>query len=246
MTPAWPALPPAIAEALEGPLRRLQAIDLPDGRVWLKRAEELGFLGRLQKGDPRRSLEAERTALHLLGDRGLPVPPLLAEGPDWLVLPHLGASLATVMADPARPQAERSAAMAAAGRALARLHLAGFAHGRPALRDICWNGAEAVLIDFEQFRPRPASAARQGLDLMLLAQTWFTRFPEDSAGLAAAMAAYRQAAGEAAPAAARRLARRLGWLAPLASALLRLRPGSRELRAAPLTLGWLRGQQPPG
>lgn len=228
----------AVSAALAHPVRtRLQPIDLPGGRVWLKRAEHLPLRMRLQKGDPRRSLEAERQGLHLLARAGLPVPDLLAEGPDWLVLPDIGQDLARIARESGT--ARRRAVFSAAGVALARLHDAGFAHGRPALRDLCWDGAAVRFIDLERFRPGVAPIRRRAFDLIVFAQAWFSLLPDRRDGLDAAMTAYRAAVTVDTLVAAQRLARRLGWLATAASAARRLRPGSRELRAVPLTLAYM-------
>ncbi|MEZ5798606.1 MAG: hypothetical protein R3D63_14680 [Paracoccaceae bacterium] len=146
-------LGPAVRKALAEPPQRVRRLHLPDGRqVWLKRVERLAGAMRLQKGDPVRAFEAERRGLHALADRGLPVAGLLAEGDDWFVMQDAGPILPQVVAD--APEDEALRAFAVAGRALGRLHWAGLVHGRPAVRDICWDGQEARFIDLERFRRR--------------------------------------------------------------------------------------------
>jgi hypothetical protein len=247
------ALPrPPATDACEAGLRRLldapadaagprvRAVDLPSGRVWLKRAERRGFWQRLQKGAPGATFAAERHGARLLAAAGLPVVPPVAEGPDFLLLRDAGPSLERLLRPGAAGGAERRRAFAAAGRALAALHAAGVVHGRPALRDICWDGVQARFIDLERFRA-PAGAAAQARDLLILAQTWFARRPAVQSELRAFYAAYRRAAGRRALDGTARLARRLAWLGWLARAAALLAPRSRELRAAPLALGWLAG-----
>ena len=163
-----------------------------------------------------------------------------AEGPDWVLMPDAGPILPVVVADPARTEAEKLRAFAAAGRALGRLHWAGMAHGRPAVRDVCWDGSEARFIDLERFRRAKRAGFWQAADVVMFAQTAFTQWPEEPRWLEAALGAYALSAPEGAMAAVRRLVR---WMAPvgwLAAVLSRLRPQSRELRAVGLTLARLR------
>ena len=236
-----PDLETALQAALAEPPRRVRALVLPDGRrFWLKRVERLSGRLRLQKGDPARAFAAEREGLRALAAAGLPVAGIVAEGPDWVLMPDAGPVLTGVVADPARGEAEKLAAFVATGRALGLLHWAGMAHGRPAVRDVCWDGREARFIDLERFRRAGRAGFWQAADLVMFAQTAFTAWPEDGRWLDAALGAYAVSAPERAMVAVRRL---VWWLMPvgwLAAGLSRLRPGSRELRAVGLTLGRLR------
>jgi tRNA A-37 threonylcarbamoyl transferase component Bud32 len=230
-----------VKAALADPPSRVRRVDLPDGRrFWLKRVERLSGRLRLQKGDPERAFAAERAGLRALAEAGLPVAGVAAEGPGWMLMPDAGPVLPEVVADPARSEAEKLQALAQAGRALGLLHWAGMVHGRPAVRDICWDGREARFIDLERFRPARRGGLWQAADVVMFAQTAFTRWPEHGRWLEAALAAYAVNAPDGAMARVRRLA---GWLRPLgwlAAGLTRLKPQSRELRAVGLTLGHLR------
>lgn len=231
----------SLRRILDEPFARVRPLVLPDGRrFWLKRVERLSARMRLQKGDPARAFAAERAGLHLLAEKGVPVPAVVAEGLDYLVMPDAGPTLVRVVADASLTDGARLAAFAAAGRALALLHWAGMVHGRPAVRDICWDGVQARFIDLERFSPARRGGRWQALDLVILAQSAFTAWPQDDRWFAAALQAYAQAAPDGAM---RRLRRLALWLAPLgllAGGLSRLRPGSRELRALPLALACLR------
>lgn len=222
---------------LAEPPRRVRRVDLPDGRrYWLKRVERLSGRLRLQKGDPARAFAAEREGLQALNDAGLPVAGVALEGPDWMLLPDAGPVLPKVVADPKRGEAEKLQAFARAGRALGQLHWAGMVHGRPAVRDICWDGEEARFIDLERFRSGRRGGLWQAADVLMFAQTAFTQWPEDSRWLDASLAAY---AVNAPMGAMDRVARLAWWLAPLGwflRGLARVRPGNRELKAVGLTL----------
>lgn len=231
----------ALAKALAEPPQRVRAVVLPDGRrFWLKRVERLSGRLRVQKGDPARAFAAEREGLRVLASAGLPVAGVAAEGPDWVLMPDAGPVLTEVVADEGIGEVEKLRAFAEAGRALGRLHWAGMAHGRPAVRDVCWDGQVARFIDLERFRRAERAGFWQAADVVMFAQTAFTAWPEDARWLEAALGAYAENAPEGAMAAVRRLAHRLGLVGWLAAGLSALRPGSRELRAVGLTLKRLR------
>lgn len=235
------ALDAAVAGALAGPFRRILSLDLPGGgRVWLKRLERRGLPARLQKGDPGRSFAAERTGLRILAGAGVPVPEILFEGEGLMVLSDAGPSLATLARDGSRDEGERLAGFAAAGRALALLHGAGFAHGRPAVRDICWDGKVARFIDLENFLPRRASPRRQARDLFLLCHSAERKWPDAPQWIGAALEGYAGAASPEAVRRAGRFARRHGWLGWLAAALRAVQPQSHTLRAVAPALARLR------
>jgi tRNA A-37 threonylcarbamoyl transferase component Bud32 len=242
---ADPLLDEQLQAALAETPARVRRVDLADGRrFWLKRVERLTGMMRVQKGDPKRAFAAEREGLHALADAGLPVADIAAEGPDWVLMPDAGPVLPEVVADPARDEAEKLAAFAQAGRALGLLHWAGLVHGRPAVRDICWDGAEARFIDLERFRQGTRGGFWQAADVVMFAQTAFTLWPKDMRWLDAALDAYGVNAPEGAMNRVRRLAMRLAPLGWLAAGLARLKPESRELRAVGLTLARLQSLEP--
>lgn len=233
----------ALQTALDQPVERIKPLPLPGGgRVWLKRVEQATGRMRLQKGSGRSAFVAEREALRLLHARGVPVPEVLAEGPDYLLLPDLGPTLANLMRDPTHPAPDRIAAFRAAGFALAGLHRAGFSHGRPALRDFCWQNNELRLIDLERFRNRKRSALVRALDLVIFTHSWFATDHNTAPGpeLEAALTAYRSAAPQGLWQALHRLTRLLAPIALLARGVARLAKPSRDVQAIPPTLAYLR------
>ncbi|WP_309664672.1 serine/threonine protein phosphatase [Tabrizicola sp.] len=224
--------------SMEAPAR-VRSLTLPDGRrFWLKRVEVLPLRMRLQKGNAAAAFEAERTGLRVLGEVGLPVAPIALDGPDFLVLSDVGRTLNLLLRQ--APLEERLRAFRAAGLSLARLHRAGFVHGRPAIRDICWDGTQARFIDLERFSVARRGRLHQALDVVMFVQTVMTATNGSVPELDAALDAYVSAAPVEVMPMVRRVVRWLGWLRPLANAVLRLRPQSRELAAVPLTLARLR------
>ena len=139
---------------------------LLEGRcIWVKRAEHvyheawLRFarraclilgLGILQPGaDPNgaRAVRFEAGRLQRLARLGLSVPEVFAKGADWVALFDCGKPLSNVVHD--APEMEREAALAQAAEGLAALHARGLHHGRPALKDMMWDGERTWLLDFE-------------------------------------------------------------------------------------------------
>lgn len=224
----------AVAAALAGPYARVMPLTLPDDRkVWLKRAERLTGRMRLQKGSGMKGFTREWAGLHLLGGLGLPVAPVLAEGPDWFVTPDLGPTLRHFMW---HPSGDHTDVFAAAGTALAQLHLASYRHGRPAIRDFCWNGEAIHFIDLERFSDVKSDPRGLAVDLMIFAHSLIADGFNAPAGTAeplqnAAFAAYRALA----PGIWTQAGVTAGWLRWLAPAA-RLRPDNREWQAIAPTL----------
>lgn len=123
-----------------------------DGRSgWLKRRETVDLKRRLLKGDPRRLFDAERCAYHTVELANLPFPRIIAEGPDHFVVADAGPSLRHIAQTEGTDSVSFRKAVEVAAATLARLHNAGVSHGRPALRDICWQNGRITFIDLEKY-----------------------------------------------------------------------------------------------
>ncbi|MGY6632657.1 MAG: hypothetical protein ACXIU8_02825 [Alkalilacustris sp.] len=219
--------------------QRVVKVTVDDRVVWVKRPERLRLRMRLQKGNANNAFAREAAALHELSGRGLPVVELVAAGPGMLAVADCGVPLRTVLRDPARTGPDRQAAALAGGAALAALHAAGVAHGRPDLRDICWDGARATLIDFERYRPAPATLAQMRSDLVILAFSAVVALGAERPELAALVVGYRRVAPPEPWAAAAALARRLTRAAPLVRLLAPLDGKRGEIAAVAPTLALL-------
>jgi tRNA A-37 threonylcarbamoyl transferase component Bud32 len=230
--PRFPTLPDGLARALQrvldGPASRVQPLDWGGARYWVKRPEAPRSLRwRLQKGDPVRAFRAERAGIEHLARLGAPVPRLVAAGPGFLLIEDAGPTLEAVLSDPATHGDAAQKAAVAAGRALGRMHAGGLAHGRPYLRDICWDGAQIRMIDFETFSSR-TSAARQGRDAVLFLASLLSA-PGGRAVFGATVRAWRAEAPASADRAAARWVAALRVAAPLARALARVRGKQSEI-----------------
>lgn len=236
------ALQQALAAALQAPPQRVQRVAAGGRAVWLKQAEQLSLRWRLQKGDTRRAFEADRDGLHTLEALGLPVAPVVAEGPDFFATEEVGTQIAHLLRNAEFAGPDRIAAAGAAGAALAALHRAGVAHGRPSIRDICWDGQAARFIDLERFRKGRASQGAMAMDVLILLHSMFAITRAPTPEIEAAFAGWLGGAPAGVWPVVQARAARFGWLGTLVRQMLRLRPRSRELGAVPLTLDFVRAQ----
>lgn len=249
---ALPApLGPMLDAALAGPDSRVSRLEAGGRSFWLKRPERLSLSWRLRKGNPLHALQTERAALRELNERHMPVAELVAAGDDYILTADAGPSLHEMIRaarkTPAATEgsaaltAGRRTAFAAAGRSLAALHHAGLRHGRPSIRDICWDGVQARFIDFERWRPGRVSRTKMATDLLILVHSILAAAQMPVVELGDALLAYSAEDGAAVLLTAQRMALLLGWFAPLLRGLLRLHR-SRDLAAIALTLDCMGGR----
>ena len=230
-----PAELAALAEATRGAEpARVWRIEAAGQAFWVKTEERPSLRMRLQKGNPRRAFAAERQAMKALAAAGLPVPPILAEGEDFFVTPDCGPSLRHLLHDRDLAEPERLAAFRAAAEGLARFHARGLSHGRPSLKDICWDGRAARFLDLERFAARRNRLKGHAEDLVMLFLSAFTETGRATPETEALVAGYRAHDPGGVWEAAARLCRRMRWVDPLTRPIQRLR-GGREFRAIPLT-----------
>lgn len=146
---------------------RIERVLVDDQAGWRKRVEEVGLRLRIQKGDPRRLFEAERQAYLSLQGKNLPFARILTSGPEDFVIADAGPSLRTILKREGVHSVTGQAALVAAAEALARLHRAGYTHGRPSLRDICYQDGTITFIDLEKYSPRHNNLSGHVWDVLI-------------------------------------------------------------------------------
>lgn len=100
--------------------------------------------------EPVSALSGEAKRLHLLGKLGFNVPKVLLQHESFLLLTDVGPSLKHWLTVAELTVEQRREILLAAATALAQLHQHNRWHGRPALRDLCWDGQKIGFIDFEE------------------------------------------------------------------------------------------------
>jgi tRNA A-37 threonylcarbamoyl transferase component Bud32 len=209
---------------------RVRRLKIEGRTYWLKRPEQPKSLRwRLQKGNPRRAFDSDLAGLRFLAERRVPAPALVHVDADWFVTGDAGRPLDELLRT--STDSEGAALAAAAARTLAKLHHAGARHGRPKLRDICWDGRTARLIDLERFREN-ASARAMGLDWVILLHSLLETMPAGGTAFASAVKTMRAEAPPPVTTAATLLVRRLSRVAPLLRGAERIWPKNREIAAA--------------
>jgi hypothetical protein len=173
--------------AMDGSVR-CTSLRFGDTVVWVKRPDPdkgnawnaihglvSGLLGDMFRstavaGGPA-ALHAEADRLRRAKALGIPVPDVLHDGEDALLLSDCGESLAARLrreGDPAR----REAFLVDGIRALSALHARGLCHGRPFVRDMAVRDGVVHLLDFEEdpLRLMPLAKA-QARDVWLYLQS---------------------------------------------------------------------------
>lgn len=218
--------------------RRISSFVHDGRRYWAKRLETLKPRMRLQKGSPKAAFERERAALRALNALDGPVPRLVIDDPALLVIPHSGTNLLSLRNHVSLE--ETMTALHAAGETMARLHQLGFAHGRPALRDLCWDGRKITVIDFERAKATLHSPRGRARDMVLLGFNTLAVNRGGRKAIDAILAGYRAAASDAQWHGVTRWSRHLEWMA-VATAPLRLLPlPLKEVRTMPTARDYFR------
>lgn len=135
--------PPELQRQLKSALRdaslRVGRLEQAGKLYWVKKEEKLGLRMRLQKGNPHRAFEADRTGLLRMSERGgVPTPRLVDEGENYFVTEDAGTPLSLMLQNPLEFDGdERIAAFAAAGRVLAETTQNSFRTDAPPQSRIC-------------------------------------------------------------------------------------------------------------
>ena len=242
MTPTPQIDDQGLLEKARGCTARIGRIEHLGQVFWVKREEELSWRLRLQKGASASAFERERRALHQLGGRHPAVPPIVAEGADFFVLPDAGPSLETLLRRNRNPDLEadqRHRAFADGGAALAGFHAKGLTHGRPYLKDVCWNDGDITFLDFENYRPRRNTIRGHAYDVVIFFFSGLALAGAPVRELDIARQAYRDNDPGGVWEHAQNLVRKRRWVNWLTKPIQARRGGkAKEFKAIPLTVDW--------
>ena len=221
---------------------RVQRVDHEGQVIWVKRPETLGLLLRLQKGNPTTAFEAERRALHEWSERGAPAPNILAEGPDFIALADTGRPLDQLLTDPTLLSADRAPIFDAAARALAQLHANHISHGRPSLKDICWNGHAITFLDLERYDAKRNTPKGHAMDVVMFVFNGLVVGCGMTPELDTAIKTYRAHDPGGIWDLARHWCHRMRWVDWVTKPIQMRRPGkAKEFKAIPVTLSTFAG-----
>ncbi|MCW9042368.1 MAG: hypothetical protein OQK05_03410 [Pseudopelagicola sp.] len=231
---------PRLTQKAQACTARVSKLEHQGQFYWVKREEKLSLRLRLQKGASASAFERERAALHQLAKLRAPVPAIVAEGPDFFVIPDQGASLDAILRGRNNETPDLKArAFADTAKALADLHAQHLSHGRPSLKDICWQDGRVTFIDFENYNPARNTLQGCARDVVMFFFNGLAFAGRPVRELEIARDTYRAHDPGNVWQAAQTFARRMRWTNWLTKPI-QMRPEgkAKEFKAIPLTLAW--------
>lgn len=227
----------AVAGFHARPDARIGRFEVAGQVFWIKSVDTPGLINRLQKGPPTAAFDADLAAMKSLAAQGIPVPEIVAEGPGIVVTRDGGPTLERILRDQLGSLDDRVEAFSTAAATLAFMHAKGISHGRPVLRDLCWNDGRLTVLDLENHRPGNNQTHHFRRDLVVFIHSCYAQQREDLPEIVAAKAAYRANDPGGVWQAAADWLHKLRWVGPLTLPLrLRHDPHAREYKAIPPTL----------
>lgn len=217
--------------------QRIGKFSVADEIYWVKAVENQRWINRLQKGPAVPAFEKERSTLKQLASLGVPVPPVLADGANFFVMPDSGQSVEKIIRLQTEDQSERCQVLIKAAQALGQLHNQDLSHGRPILRDMCWDGSKITFLDLENYRADRNNSNGHARDLLSFVFSCYAMRCRELPEIDAAIAAYRAQDRGGIWDLAAAMAPRYRWLDRLTRPIQwRKYPHAREFKAIPLTL----------
>lgn len=235
-TPPDPALIAQIKAHVAASDRRVSRLTHDGQTIWVKQLEKLSLRMRLQKGNPQTAFVAERDALLRLQAAGVPVPAIVAQGPDYFAITDSGPSLKQLMQGADGPSTNHLDAYLAAGKQLALMHKQKLSHGRPSIKDICWKGGRITFLDFERFHEKRNTPKGHMQDLVMMVFSAYAISQRDCPEIDALIKGYRDHDPANIWQAAARWCSKMRWLDILTKPIQWRGPGlALEFKAIPLT-----------
>ncbi|WP_341327044.1 hypothetical protein [Methylotuvimicrobium sp. KM2] len=141
------------------------------------------------------ALKAEASRLRKLAALGVSVPQIVAEGKDWFMLNDIGRPLTGWIRDPEVSREQKRTIVKKASEQLALLHSQGLWHGRPAFRDMAYDGQFFGFLDFEEDPGCVLTPAQCMMrDTLLYIHSLHRYLADDRPMILEAIEAYRQLA----------------------------------------------------
>lgn len=151
----------------ERPAARVFSLDIEGEKFWVKRK-----IGNGRKQLVKYSVEKEffyEIARMTIAGRNCPdlVPEMVVLTPDYMVTRDGGPMLKSWL-DKDISEEEKETILEKAGASLARLHEKNIVHGRPALRDVTWNGESMHFLDWENRMYAKSLEEQKAIDFILM------------------------------------------------------------------------------
>ncbi|MBM7072815.1 serine/threonine protein phosphatase [Shewanella sp. 202IG2-18] len=199
---------------------RVSTFEYEDQKYWLKQTEQVCGIMKLLKGDANRALRREVCKICKLERRHAPVPHIVCKQKNleksYFVIEDSGKTLKDWLNDPDCNSEQLKQILFDSAKALAELHLLKFAHGRPALRDICWRNGKVTFIDFESNIAHMPVEERQVRDLFVFIHSLYRYLGVNVTFIDGVINHYRKVGGEAVWQQSQQQIRKWQWLYYLA------------------------------
>lgn len=205
------ALQTHIEHQLTKQSQRSFSIQWQQQKIWVKQSEQKNskfipllthFISKLSNNplyypsvESRLPLKREAQRLNLMKEKGFNVPTVLLSHENYLVMTDIGPSVKDWLTDKNTATYQRQHILLAAATALAKLHQHHRWHGRPALRDLCWDGSQIGFIDFEE-DPHQHLSIDQCMvrDVLIFVHGLYRYLPASDPAILQAIHQYRKAA----------------------------------------------------
>ena len=189
----------AAAEAYmrERPAERVFSLEVDGEKYWVKRK-----LGNGRKQLVKYSVEKEffyEIARMTIAARNCPelVPDMVVLTPDYMVTRDGGLTVKAWL-DADISEEEKEILLEKAGASLACLHEKDIVHGRPALRDITWDGERMAFLDWENRMYAKSREEQKAIDFILMLQgIGRENYKEEKGRMAAVLRGYTECGGAA-------------------------------------------------
>ncbi|WP_132859225.1 hypothetical protein [Shimia isoporae] len=179
---------------------------------WVKQRERVKGSNRIFKHSPAKRFKRELQIHMGMIDAGAPVPEIVLAGEEFVVFADAGPTLQAIWSNGSKSPEEKTMICFKAGQALAELHNTGNYHGRPAARDLCWDGSRIVFLDFEHHSKRRDNKTGRALDVICFVHNLASQKAPDSQAVKAVVDGYRDSDRSEVWQEACSIVRRYGWL----------------------------------
>jgi len=156
------------SKRLDNEAKRTFSLEYKGDKIWVKQSESAetniwhklsGMIASLIHSplfiptvatDGKSSLEGEAKRIEYYALQGVHVPHVIAKSDQWLALSDAGIPLNVFARDPKIDVDSKLKAILQSVHTIVQLHQQNLWHGRPALRDLAYDGEKVTLIDFEE------------------------------------------------------------------------------------------------
>ena len=192
---------------------RVARLNVEGKAYFVKRPERRESLKYwITKGHPLRAFKREVALLKAFGTRNAPVATIVAEAPECIITADHGPTVLALL----KQRAVGPEIFSCLGQHLWGLHKLGLTHGRPVLRDLCWDERHLTFLDLEAGAKLNATPRDFARDVLILLHSILVSKNTTAEDGLIFLRSYFSLADEQVISATRQRAEKLWWLEMLA------------------------------